>query len=193
MFTRIRNLSILTGIAFLISTPNVVVIAGTLRDEAVSYRDQGFALQQQGDKAGALAFYQKATNLNPVYPVPWNDAGILLEEAGRFEDAERAYQQALTVDPNYLATHANLALLYERLGNREKAIEQWLKRYQFGEWDDPGTARAGERLVAFGILNRSGLKTAPYTRRHVLDREFGDYGKSLKEFHTITERHGDWP
>ena len=86
MYRRPFSVSILAGVAFLVVIPNVAVVAGALRDEAVSYRDEGFALQRQGDKAGALAFYQKATNLNPAYPVPWNDAGILLEEAGRFED-----------------------------------------------------------------------------------------------------------
>jgi tetratricopeptide (TPR) repeat protein len=191
MYRNISRVKALAGCAFLVLIPNA--IAGTLREEAASYRSQGYALQQQGDKAGALAFYQKAATLDASYPTPYNDAGILLEEQDRLEDAKQSYQQALAINPNYVDAHTNLALLYERMGEKDKAIVHWLKRYQLGEWDDPWTARAGERLVALGVLNSDGLKAAPYTRRHIMDQAFEDNAKSLKEFHAVTTEHGDWP
>ena len=187
------RLRILVGVTFLVLSPNVAVIAGTLREEAAGYRAQGFELQQKGDQAGALAFYQKAATLDHAYPTPYNDAAILLEEAGRPEEAERSYQQALTINPNYLEAHANLAMLYERMGKQDRAIVHWLKRYQLGQWNDPWTERAGERLVALGVLNQQGMKAAPYTSRHVLDREFEDNAKTLETFRAATREHSDWP
>ena len=120
MYSRVLRPSIPTGVTFLLimSNANPVVAAG-LREEAASYRTQGYEAQRRGDKTEALSNYQKAAALDPTYPTPNNDMGVLLEEEGRIEEAERAYQQALTLNPNYLEPYANLAMLYERTGQRE--------------------------------------------------------------------------
>ncbi len=193
MNTRVVRFPIRSGWAFLLIIPiSSLAAAATLREEAVSYRAQGYEAQQRGDQANAFAFYQKAAALDPTYPAPFNDIGVLLEAQGRFEEAERAYQKALALNPDYLEAHSNLALVSERLGKREQAIEHWLKRYQLGEIQDPWTARAEERLVALGIMAEyPGLKGTPYLRRHETEKAFASQAESLKEFHDITDAHGD--
>ncbi len=182
------------GFAFLLLIPKGVASAGTLREEAVNYRVQGFEAQRRGDLANALSFYQKAAALDPTYPTPLNDVGVLLEDQGRLQDAEQSYLKALELNPNYLEAHANLAMLYERMGQKEKAIFHWLKRYQLGDPYDPWTARAEERLVALGVLkNYPGLKGKMYTRRRLVGDELETNKKSIEEFHAVTEEHGDWP
>ena len=165
----------------------------SLHQEAVSYRQQGYEAQQRGDKAAALAFYQKAAALNPAYPTPYNDAGVLLEEAGHLEEAEQSYLRALALNPNYAEAHANLAMLYERLGMKEQAAYHWMKRYQLGDAEDIGTARAEERLAALGVLQHPGVKGQIATRHHFIQQELDAHEQSLKDFHAVTERHGDWP
>jgi tetratricopeptide (TPR) repeat protein len=173
---------------------NSVAFSGTLREEAISYRVQGFEAQRRGDTTSALSLYQKAAALDPAYPTPLNDMGVLLENEGRLEEASKSYQKALTLNPNYLEAHANLAMLYERMGEKEKAIYHWLKRYQLGDPYDPWTARAEERLVALGVLKSyPGMKGKIYSRRRVTGREFQAHAQSLEEFHAVTEEHGDWP
>ena len=194
MYTRAFTCTALIGLTCLLATPTSLVTASSLREEAVSYRAQGYDAQQRGDKVAALAFYRKAAALDPAYPAPQNDVGVLLEEQGRFEEAERSYLQALTLNPNYAEAHANLAMLYERMGNKEKAIVHWLKRYELGDSHDPWTARAEERLVALGILKTyPGMKGSVFVRRQVVSREFEDHEKSLKEFHAVSEDHSNWP
>lgn len=194
MYT-VRSAGILPiGFAFLLLIPKGVASAGTLREEAVNYRVQGFEAQRRGDAASALSFYQKAAALDATYPTPLNDIGVLLEDQGRLQDAEQSYQKALELNPNYLEAHANLAMLYERMGQKEKAIFHWLKRYQLGDPYDPWTARAEERLVALGVLkDYPGLKGKMYTRRRLVGGELEANKKSLEEFHAVTEEHGDWP
>ncbi len=168
--------------------------AASLREEAVSYRRQGYDAQQRGDTAGALMWYQKAAGLDPAYPTPHNDLGILLEEAGRLDEAEQEYQQALALNPNYLEPHANLAMLYERTGQREKAISHWLKRYELGDPYDPWTHRAEERLLALGVLKtHPGLKGKLFTRRKVVEEELKAHAQSLEEFRSVTDATGTWP
>ena len=174
--------------------PNTMTAASGLREEAVTYRIQGYEAQRRGDRASAMSLYQKATALDPTYPTPLNDLGVMYEDEGRMEEAERSYQQALLLNPNYLEAHANLAMLYERLGQKEKAIYHWMKRYQLGDPYDPWTSRAEERLVALGVLKtHPGLKGKIFSRRRIISQEFDTQEKSLQEFHAVTEEHGDWP
>jgi len=178
------------GFAFLLILPNAITASASLREEAVSYRVQGYEAQRRGDRATALSLYQKAAALDPTYPTPLNDVGVLLEEEGRLEEAEQVYRQALTLNPNYLEAHANLAMLYERMGQKEKAIYHWMKRYQLGDPYDPWTARAEERLVALGVLKTyPGLKGKIYNRRRVIGQEFQSHAKSLEEYHAVTDEH----
>ena len=184
----------LAGLAFLVILPTTITIAGTLREEAIGYRVQGYEAQRRGDRAAALSLYQKAAALDPSYPTAYNDAGVLLEEQGHLAEAEQSYRQALTINPNYLEAHANIAMLYERMGQKEKAIYHWMKRYQLGDPYDPWTARAEERLVALGVLKTyPGMKGKIYTRRRLVDQELQAHDQSLEEFHAVTEDHGKWP
>jgi tetratricopeptide (TPR) repeat protein len=177
-----------------ITTPGSVVFSRTLREEAVSYRTEGYAAQRRGDRAGALSYYQKAAALDPTYAVPHNDLGVILEDEGRIPEARRAYQEALKLQPDYLPAHANLAMLYERMGKIEQALYHWLKRYQLGDPIDQGTARAEERLTALGFLTRyPGMKGSIYTRRRVMQGELDSHAQSLKDFDALSEAYAEWP
>ena len=184
-----------------------VVCAAGLREEAVSYRTQGYDAQQRGDPATALSFYQKAATLDPSYPTPQNDIGVVMEGQGRLEDAERAYQQALKLNPEYLEAHANLAMLYERTGRKDQAASHWQQRYQLGRPNDPWTVRAQERLIALGALSPTSppaatpSMSAPSTmqprptrsqRRQLMERELDAHEQSLEEFHAVTEEQRQW-
>ena len=197
MYTRARRQTAANGLAsllILVILPSPVIIAAGLREEAITYRTQGYEAQRRGDKASALSLYQKAAALDAEYPTPHNDAGVLLEEEGRLEEAEQSYRKALELNPNYLEAHANLAMLYERMGKKEQAIYHWMKRYQLGDSYDPWTARAEERLVALGVLQTyPGLKGRIYTRRKLVDAELQSHEQSLEEFHATTEQHDHWP
>ncbi|MBI4342107.1 MAG: tetratricopeptide repeat protein [Candidatus Omnitrophica bacterium] len=188
----LRSISI--GPALLVSFSLALPAFANLREEAITYREQGYEAQRRGDQANALAYYQKAAALDPAYPAPFNDIGVLLEEQGRLEDAERAYQQALTLNPSYLEPHANLAMLYERMGQKEKAIYYWLKRYELGDPYDPWTSRAEERLVALGVLKyHPGAKGSLFSRKHAIEEQLREHARSIEEFHAVTDEDGPWP
>ena len=194
MLTKRIHTIVSIAVACLALLPSTVTFGSSLREEAVNYRIQGYEAQRRGDKASALPLYQKAAALDPSYPTPLNDAGVLQEDAGRLGEAEISYRKALELNPNYLEAHANLAMLYERMGKKEQAIYHWMKRYQLGDPYDPWTARAEERLIALGVLKTyPGLKGRIYNRRRLINESFEANNKSIEEFHSITEQHGDWP
>jgi tetratricopeptide (TPR) repeat protein len=184
-----------SGLAFLVVLiPSFGTAAGTLREEAASYRQQGYEAQRRGDAASAMMWYQKAAALDAAYPTPHNDIGVLLEQEGRLQEAEQAYRQALALNPGYLDAHANLAMLYERMGDQQRAIQHWMKRYEMGEGSDPWTARAEERLLALGVLEtHPGLKARIYNRRHVVSQELHANAQSIDDFRALTNANDNWP
>lgn len=143
-----RSLAFLVGgmiVAFLAPVPGQA--DSPLRDEAVSYRLQGYQAQSKGSWEEAIAHYQKAIALDPTYPTPHNDLGVIYEQQGRLDEAEREYRRALELDPNYLSGHSNLALLYEKRGEFDAAARHWERRASLGSPDDAWTQRARERLA----------------------------------------------
>lgn len=81
------------------------------------------ALQyRQTDPAKALAFYDRALELNPAYVVAWhNKAEILSELRGELELALEPYAQATRIAPGFAPGWAAQAVVQARLGNREEA------------------------------------------------------------------------
>lgn len=147
--------SFLTAV-FIVSTIGIGnIYAATLRDEAESYRVNGYEAQEKGDIDSALSWYQKSASLDIDYAAPHNDLGILFEAKGWLDRAAVEYQKALAIDPNYEEAHTNSALLYERKGELEKAAFHWMRRYKLGSPKDPWTIEAKERLEKLGLLGQA--------------------------------------
>ncbi len=60
----------------------------------------GYDLYVKGDRAGALAAFEAATNVNPNYQKAWTWLGRSRFEAGDFRGAVEAYSVAVKLDPN---------------------------------------------------------------------------------------------
>jgi len=59
--------------------------------------EEGLFLLRRGDKEGALADFQKASELEPNYAAAWVNLGLLLKEKGDKAGARSAFQTALGV------------------------------------------------------------------------------------------------
>ena len=117
-----------------------------LQRQARVYRDQGLGMQKLGQLEAAMAFYQKALELDPFYAVVYNDLGVVYEALGNTERAEDSYLQAVKIDPKYLSPYTNLALLCEERRDMNKAAVYWKKRAEFGSLTDSLTIKAQQRF-----------------------------------------------
>ncbi len=131
IFKKMKKFAVL----FLLLIPLCVYsqVSQQLKEQAYSYRKEGYRLQNMGDLEEALTYYQKAIQIYPYYYQAYNDLGIVLEEMGNDEEAKKMYEQALVINPHYLPPYTNLALLYEKLNNKKKAIFYWTKRLLLGK------------------------------------------------------------
>ncbi|MFA5157269.1 MAG: tetratricopeptide repeat protein [Candidatus Omnitrophota bacterium] len=117
-----------------------------LQKEARAYRQQGVESQKIGDLDNAMAYYQKAAELDSAYAIAYNDLGIIYEAKGMPDRAEQNYLKAVQINPNFFSAYSNLALFYENKRDLKKASEYWQKRIDFGPSADPWTERARARL-----------------------------------------------
>lgn len=119
---------------------------GVLQKQARMYRQDGLELQRLGNLDGAMAFYQKAVELDPSYAVAYNDLGVIYEVKGLLDRAEEFYLKSIQIDPDNLSAYSNLALFYENKRDLDKAAFYWRKRMELGQPGDPWTEKAKKRL-----------------------------------------------
>ena len=61
----------------------------------------------------AIARFQKATELDPMYASAWNNLAIAYEQQGELAKAERAYERAYKIDPDNQYIRQNYELFKE--------------------------------------------------------------------------------
>jgi len=136
-----------------------------LAEQARLYRSQGFQMQTAGDLDSALAYYQKAVEIDPLYAVAYNDVGVIFEAKGEVARAEENYLKAVQLDPNLISGYSNLAFLYEGKRDLKKAEYCWDKRAKLGQADDPWTQKAIQRLRDIHVI----LGGHGYREQEVID------------------------
>ncbi|MBN3039918.1 MAG: tetratricopeptide repeat protein [Candidatus Omnitrophica bacterium] len=120
------------------------------KEQAVSYREEGYRLQSMGDLNGALTYYEKAAQMYPNYAEAYNDIGVVYEALGDNDKALSMYLKTLEINPEYLPAYTNLAFLYERRGEIENATTYWKKRYMAGQQGDYWWEVSRQHLLKLG-------------------------------------------
>lgn len=78
-----------------------------------------------GNSEKALAYIERAVDLEPMQPVYHALRAVLAADAGRPGDVVEAWLAALQIWPNEPAWHASLAQLSHQLGDSLSAIQHW--------------------------------------------------------------------
>ena len=145
--------------------------ADVLKNQARSYREQGYKMQLAGDVRGALMYYQKANQMDPTYVEVYNDIGVVYEGLNDEDKALKMYKNALEVDPHYLPTYANLAMIYEKKGDISNASFYWQKRYELGQEGEYWREVARQHLLKLG--------TYPEVRKDQLEQKAAQLSRDL--------------
>jgi tetratricopeptide (TPR) repeat protein len=78
--------------------------------------------QSPPDSQGALADFETAIALDPIYPKAWqNKAHVLSEHLNKPADAVLALDRAIELHPDYVLARAGRAVLHARIGNSAAA------------------------------------------------------------------------
>ena len=108
----------------------------------MAYNNLGVLLQKTRPADEAIAYYQKALQINPNYAEAYNNLGNALSQIGRTDEGITYLQKALEINPNYAEAHSNLGILLEKSGRIHEAIDHYRKALEI----KPGIAEAYNNL-----------------------------------------------
>jgi tetratricopeptide (TPR) repeat protein len=86
------------------------------------HNNLGFALTAQGRLDEAIAQYENALKINPVYEPAHLNLGIALISQGKVDQCIAYYQDVLRHRPDFAEVHHNLGVILFRTGQTEEAL-----------------------------------------------------------------------
>lgn len=99
--------------------------ATTSPRSAKAHYNLAYVLSRQGDRAGALAYYERAVGIFPKYYDAWAGKGRIEKELGRLADAEASYERSIQVQPAYENGFFGLGGVREARGDWKGAEEAY--------------------------------------------------------------------
>ena len=101
------------------------------------------ALQQAGDREGAVAAYRAFLNAHPSNVEARSNLGVVLAQLGRFTDAIEAYRAALAIDAKQPRIRLNLGIALYKTANFADAYDRRIAeglvpQGRWGETEDVG-------------------------------------------------------
>jgi len=70
----------------------------------------------------ALPYLEKAIEIEPNKPGPYNDLAVVYSKAGKHEEAIKYYEKALQINPNDSMYNSNIGQAYNILGKYQEAL-----------------------------------------------------------------------
>ncbi|HVH68040.1 MAG TPA: tetratricopeptide repeat protein [Gemmatimonadales bacterium] len=108
---------------------------------------QGDIALKVGDKAGALAAYRAALELDRGFVQVWLDLGRVHEQKEEWDDAQQAYERALDVLPTFHEASLALSDLLRRAGRIKQAVKRLAELLEQDPYDLPALLLLGRALL----------------------------------------------
>jgi tetratricopeptide (TPR) repeat protein len=121
-----------------------------------SVLDLAGALNQTGDKAGAITEYREALKLSPKYPEQVHiKLGLALKDNFQAEEAKAEYKEAIGLQGKYAAPHDHLAALLFDQADLDGAQQECKKALEIDEKDAGAKDVCGRVLDKFGKFDEA--------------------------------------
>jgi tetratricopeptide (TPR) repeat protein len=126
--------------------------------------EEGIALHDAGDDAGALAAYALAIALRPDWAAPWYNTGLVHKYNGQWQASFDANLRAHTLDPRDEAACWNLGIAATALGDWSTARRAW-KDYGIAVPDGEGPVDYYIGLTPIRVGGREGAPEVVWADR----------------------------
>jgi Flp pilus assembly protein TadD len=126
------------------------VVPATAPSAAEILVDQGTRLEQAGDRAGAIADYEKAAQTDPRDARAFSRLGVALSKQGQVDAAIDDLQKARDLMPENAGAHNDLGIALAQKGRFDDAIAEFQEAVRLM----PGYAAAQANLAKTQALAR---------------------------------------
>ena len=130
------------------------------RSNAERMYSQGVAQLSRDDFGRALAFFERATELDPNYAEAWYQAGFCYGSLGRHNEALKASKQAIKLRPDWTEALVNIGASNFALGNYKDAVDSYKQALRI----DDSTEVQYALGLTFNKLNRTDEEILAYKR-----------------------------
>ena len=112
---------------------------------------------QQGQFEHAVELLQRAIQLSPPDPVPFNYLGLAFSGSARWDEAERSFRQALSLNPDYAEALYNLANALASHGNLHEAERNYRQALALRPDFVEAHGNLGNVLAALGRVEEAAI------------------------------------
>ncbi len=131
------------------------------RAAAQNMYSQGLGILSRDDYAKAVAYFEKAVEIDPNYAESWYQAGFCYGMLARHADALKASRQAAKLRPEWAETHVNIGASSFALGQYKEAVDA----YRIAAKLDDGNADVQYALgLSLGKMGRTDEELLAYKR-----------------------------
>lgn len=102
-----------------------------------SYVNRGNEFNKEGDYNQAIAFYNKAIEIDPNVFEAYLNRGISYAKKKELDNAINDFTKAISLNPNFGESYYNRAVIYAQKGNYEQAVVDYRKSISLGYQGDP--------------------------------------------------------
>ena len=96
------------------SLQNDTVVSHSVDSLAYAYLKSGRIMYENGDKLGAIAKYNKAIEIDPLYMLAYYNRGLSKSKIGDNQGAIDDYSKAIQINPQYFKLNNSVSILHQR-------------------------------------------------------------------------------
>lgn len=147
----------------------------------------GVCASMQGNKAKAIAFYDRVIRIYPQFVEAYNNRGLDLLALGRYRDALRSFYEAIGMRPDFVEAYLNLGVVLVRLGQYDEAMTAYRHSLELRANNPNAFSNLGDLYL---LRDQSAEALQSYVNAFALDPDTKWLGGSI----ILTRmKLGNWP
>jgi Flp pilus assembly protein TadD len=94
--------------------------------------NQGIAFGKEGQYDRAIAYFNKALDINPRDAETYYNRGVAHDELGQYDKAIADYTKAIEINPNLAEAYNNRGIAHYEKGKYDMACSDWKRACELG-------------------------------------------------------------